>query len=78
MTHYKKKEPDRTPKGQNGRRGMSRVVFWQMLLGSIGFLDQLIWAFKGNDPQWLILSVSLALLGGGTIQQIGKGGEDGR
>ena len=57
---------------------MTRVVFWQMLLGSAGFLQQLAWSLRGHDPQWLILSVSLALLGGGTIQQIGKGGENGR
>ena len=56
---------------------MTRVVFWQMLLGSIGFLVEVILVVLGQEPQWLILSSSIALLGGGTISQIGKGGGDG-
>jgi hypothetical protein len=57
---------------------MTKMIVWQMILGSIGFLEQIIWAATDHhDPQWLILSVSLALLGGGTIQAIGKGGESG-
>jgi len=57
---------------------VTRVVFWQMLLGSIGFLVEVILVVLGQEPQWLILSSSIALLGGGTISQIGKGGGDGK
>lgn len=57
---------------------MTRVIFWQMFLGTLGFLEQLAWAVSGHEPQWLILSTSLALLGGGTIMQIGKGNGNGK
>ncbi len=58
-------------------RAVTKVIFWQMLLGTVGFLEQLLWAATGHEPQWLLLSVSMALLGGGTIQQIGRGGGHG-
>lgn len=52
---------------------MTKVVFWQMLLGTLALIEQLAWAMMGHEPQFLILGTALALLGGGTIQQIGIG-----
>jgi hypothetical protein len=57
---------------------VTKIVFWQMVLGTVGFLEQLIWAATNHEPQWLILSVSMGLLGGGTILQIGRGGGNGK
>lgn len=50
------------------------TVVWQMTLGSIALVQQLIWASLGHEPQWAILSAGLALVGGGTVTAVGRGG----
>lgn len=55
---------------------MSKVVLWQMCLGTLGFLTCLILLVTRQDvPQlWVVMSGSVALLGGGALYEIGKGG----
>lgn len=59
---------------------MSKVTFWQMCLGTLGFLTCLGLVIMGRDvPQlWIVMSSSVALLGASAIYQIGKGGEGGK
>lgn len=58
---------------------MSKVVIWQMAVGTVLVLTSvLVWAFSARDPNYLIMASGTALLGGGALYQIGKGGGSGK
>lgn len=54
---------------------MSKIVLWQMAIGTVLLVvSVLAWAISNREPNYLIMASGTALLGGGALYQIGKGG----